>query len=105
MNPVSPDQQCHTDTQSNTSILSDPYGSCLRQVQPYVLMPRVAFLDVDPPLQEPAANVKPEEMQIERFKFFRWTPRTTFISLLFVGVIPGIFGYMGYVTDVSDIGI
>ena len=37
-----------------------------------------------------------------RHQYFRWTPRTAWINFAYVIVIPSIFGYMGYVTDVSD---
>ncbi|KAI9672254.1 MAG: hypothetical protein M1831_002068 [Alyxoria varia] len=59
----------------------------------------------EPTIHMDPAYVKYSQMQIERYKFFRWNARTTFISILFVGVIPGMFGYMGYVTDVSNVGV
>ena len=41
-------------------------------------------------------------MYTNRHKYFRWTPRTTWLTLTYVVLIPGIVGYMGYVTDVSQ---
>lgn len=40
-------------------------------------------------------------MMVERYRFFRWTPRTAWISFAYVIAVPALFGYMGYVTDVS----
>ena len=42
------------------------------------------------------------DMFTNRHKYFRWTPRTTWITFAYVVVVPSIFGYMGYVTDVSS---
>jgi uncharacterized membrane protein (UPF0136 family) len=36
-----------------------------------------------------------------RYKYFRWTKRTAGITFVYVAVIPGIIGYLGYKTDVS----
>ena len=40
-------------------------------------------------------------MYTNRHKYFRWTPRTAWLTIAYVVIVPGIFGYMGYVTDVS----
>ena len=40
-------------------------------------------------------------MHNNRYKYFRWTPRTAWITFVYVGLIPGIIGYVGYKTDVS----
>ena len=42
------------------------------------------------------------DMTRARHQYFRWTPRTAWINFAYVIVVPSIFGYMGYVTDVSD---
>jgi hypothetical protein len=39
-----------------------------------------------------------------RHKFFRWTPRTAKITIIYVAVIPSIMGYIAYKTDVSCAG-
>lgn len=39
-------------------------------------------------------------MITNRHKYFRWTGRTAAITFVFGAVIPGIFGYMAYATDV-----
>ena len=34
-------------------------------------------------------------------KYFRWTPRTAWITFAYAVAVPAMFGYMGFVTDVS----
>lgn len=41
-------------------------------------------------------------MQKNRYKYFRWTPRTATITFMYVIVGPAIVGYIGYKTQVSD---
>jgi len=38
---------------------------------------------------------------VNRFKHFRWTPRTAWISFAYVVAVPSIIGYIAYVSDVS----
>lgn len=40
-------------------------------------------------------------MQKNRHQYFRWTPRTAKITIMYVAVVPIIFGYVAYKTDVS----
>lgn len=40
-------------------------------------------------------------MTTNRYKYFRWTPRTAWITFVYVAVVPSIFGYFAYTTDVS----
>jgi hypothetical protein len=40
-------------------------------------------------------------MTTNRHKYFRWTPRTARITIMYVAVVPAIFGYFAYTTDVS----
>ncbi len=40
-------------------------------------------------------------MSANRWKYFRWTPRTAWISLAYMVAVPAVFGYIGFVTDVS----
>ena len=41
------------------------------------------------------------DMYTNRHKYFRWTPRTAWITLAYVVLVPSMVGYIGYVTDVS----
>ncbi|EHA57966.1 hypothetical protein MCOR27_003711 [Pyricularia oryzae] len=45
------------------------------------------------------AIVKLGHMNTNRYKYFRWTPRTVKISLMYVVVVPSILGYFAYTTD------
>ncbi|CAI6336581.1 unnamed protein product [Periconia digitata] len=49
------------------------------------------------------ALVKWNQMTVNRHKYFRWTPRTAWITFAYVVVVPGLFGIAGYMTDVSSI--
>ena len=40
-------------------------------------------------------------MYVNRHKYFRWTPRTAWLTFAYVVAIPSVFGYMAYTTDVS----
>jgi hypothetical protein len=40
-------------------------------------------------------------MQSNRYKYFRWTPRTARITFAWVVVVPAMVGYLAYKTDVS----
>ncbi len=41
------------------------------------------------------------DMSANRFKYFRWTGRTGWITFVYVLLVPSIVGYVGYVTEVS----
>ena len=41
------------------------------------------------------------DMSANRYKYFRWTPRTAWITFVYVAVVPSVLGYVGYVTEVS----
>ena len=43
------------------------------------------------------------DMNANRYKYFRWTPRTAWITFVYVAVVPSIIGYVGYVTEVSGL--
>ena len=43
------------------------------------------------------------DMNANRFKYFRWTPRTAWITFVYVAVVPSVLGYIGYVTEVSGL--
>jgi len=40
-------------------------------------------------------------MAVDRYKHFRWTPRTAWITVAYVCIVPSIMGYFAYTTDVS----
>ncbi|KAI9755547.1 MAG: hypothetical protein M1815_004861 [Lichina confinis] len=52
-----------------------------------------------PTLAFDPAYVKWNNMMRNRYKYFRWTPRTTWITFAYVILVPSIFGYIGYSTD------
>lgn len=41
------------------------------------------------------------DMYVNRHKYFRWTPRTAWLTLTYMVAVPALFGWMGYATDVS----
>ena len=43
------------------------------------------------------------DMNANRYKYFRWTPRTAWITFVYVAVVPSVLGYVGYVTEVSGL--
>lgn len=40
-------------------------------------------------------------MTVNRHKYFRWTPRTAWLTFAYVVVVPTILGTAGYMTEVS----
>jgi len=40
-------------------------------------------------------------MNSNRYKYFRWTPRTAWITFCYVAVVPSIVATIAYTTDVS----
>ncbi|KAL3479726.1 hypothetical protein BJX99DRAFT_221646 [Aspergillus californicus] len=50
-------------------------------------------LILDPALQ------KYYEVTVNRYKYFRWTPRTAWHSLLYMVLIPASLGYVAYKSD------
>ena len=40
------------------------------------------------------------DMNANRWKYFRWTPRTAWITFVYAVAVPSVIGYVGYVTDV-----
>lgn len=40
-------------------------------------------------------------MMVERYKYFRWTGRTAWITFAYVVAFPAFIGYFAYTTDVS----
>ncbi|KAL2054685.1 hypothetical protein ABVK25_004989 [Lepraria finkii] len=45
------------------------------------------------------ALVKYNNMSANRWKYFRWTPRTALITFMYVVAVPSAIGYLGFVTD------
>ena len=43
------------------------------------------------------------DMNANRWKYFRWTPRTAWITFVYAAVVPSVLGYVGYVTEVSGL--
>ena len=45
-------------------------------------------------------------MNKERYKYFKWTPRTAWISFMYAVFVPSVVGYVFAKTDVSwDFGL
>jgi hypothetical protein len=40
-------------------------------------------------------------MMVNRHKYFRWTPRTAWLNIIYVLAVPAALGTAGYMTDVS----
>ncbi|OQO05969.1 hypothetical protein B0A48_10065 [Cryoendolithus antarcticus] len=53
----------------------------------------VNSLNMDPAL------VKYANMYVKRHEFFRWTPRTAWLSFVYIVAVPAGFLYMGYQTE------
>ncbi|KAI5805627.1 NADH:ubiquinone oxidoreductase 6.6kD subunit, partial [Peziza echinospora] len=47
--------------------------------------------------QDPAL-IKWYHMHQNRYKYFRWTPRTAKITFAYVVVVPGLLGWLAYAT-------
>ncbi|KAK3333691.1 hypothetical protein B0T19DRAFT_440434 [Cercophora scortea] len=45
------------------------------------------------------AIIRLGNMNSNRYKYFRWTPYTAWLSFVYIGVVPGIVGYIAYTTD------
>ncbi|WPH03484.1 Hypothetical protein R9X50_00636400 [Acrodontium crateriforme] len=56
------------------------------------------FGHVDSVHMDPAL-VKYANMFVKRHEFFRWTPRTAWLTITYVIAIPSAFLYMGYKTE------
>jgi len=39
-------------------------------------------------------------MMVERYRYFRWTPRTAWLSFVYVVAVPSVLGYFAYTQDV-----
>ncbi|KAF2396401.1 hypothetical protein EJ06DRAFT_585275 [Trichodelitschia bisporula] len=45
------------------------------------------------------ALVKYANMYVHRMRYFRWTPRTAWMTFTYVVAIPSALGYVAYMTD------
>ncbi|KAF2431490.1 hypothetical protein EJ08DRAFT_648759 [Tothia fuscella] len=45
------------------------------------------------------ALVKYANMQVNRYKYFRWTTKTAWITFAYVVAVPSVVGYFAYTTD------
>ncbi|OIW33751.1 hypothetical protein CONLIGDRAFT_628662 [Coniochaeta ligniaria NRRL 30616] len=45
------------------------------------------------------AIIRLGNMSSNRYKYFRWTPRTARITFIWVALVPGLVGYAAYKTD------
>lgn len=43
------------------------------------------------------------ELNANRYKYFRWSPRHAWLSFVYMALIPGTLGYLAYKTEVSYI--
>jgi len=41
------------------------------------------------------------ELNKQRWRYFRWTPRTAFISFMYAIAVPSVTAYLFWKTDVS----
>ncbi|KAF2197583.1 hypothetical protein GQ43DRAFT_458411 [Delitschia confertaspora ATCC 74209] len=51
------------------------------------------------PLHQDPAILKWYNMHQNRYKHFRWTKRTAWLTFVYVVAVPSVFGAMGYMTD------
>lgn len=42
-------------------------------------------------------------MAVDRYKHFRWTPRTAWLTIAYVVVFPSIIGFIGYKYEVGTL--
>ena len=41
-------------------------------------------------------------MYVKRHQYFKWTPRTAWLSFAYVFAVPSVFMYMSYANEVSE---
>lgn len=51
-----------------------------------------------------SADTTETELNKERWRYFRWTPRTAWISFMYAVFVPSVVGYAFAKTDVSSSG-
>ncbi|KAF9887367.1 hypothetical protein FE257_010222 [Aspergillus nanangensis] len=95
--PTNPLTQQSPDPRGNF-IADDITKTAIQHLQrPPSLSPTMAgpskSLVLDPAYQ------KYYELNANRYKYFRWTPRHAAFSFLYMGLIPGVLGYIAYKTE------
>jgi len=50
-------------------------------------------------LHEDPALLKYANLNLTRYRYFRWTPRSAKLSFIYIIAVPAMIGYLGYVTD------
>ncbi|KAK7535058.1 NADH:ubiquinone oxidoreductase 6.6kD subunit [Phyllosticta citribraziliensis] len=50
-------------------------------------------------LHDDAAMQKIADIGPNRYKYFRWTPRTAWYSIAYAIVVPSVVGYLAYATE------
>jgi uncharacterized membrane protein YeiB len=68
---------------------SPQYGPSLRKMVQYVFSARLE-----------TEMLTREDMSANRYKYFKWTPKSTRITVQYVLVIPAILAYFAYKQDV-----
>jgi hypothetical protein len=59
----------------------------------------VGYHHGDKTLHQDPALVKYSNMWVKRHEFFRITPRTGFVSFMYIVAFPAFIGYLAYTTD------
>ena len=73
---------------------------------PFPLLPNLTspphILSHPPSIPTYSTNTPPKTaLNKNRWRYFRWTPRTAYLSFMYAVVVPSIGGYIFYRTDVS----
>ncbi|KAA8911727.1 hypothetical protein FN846DRAFT_934598 [Sphaerosporella brunnea] len=50
-------------------------------------------------LHEDPAIIKYSNLNTNRFRYFRWTPRTAKLNFIYVIAVPALLGYVAYATE------
>ena len=83
---------CSVRDRSQLTECSGPPRSCDREVH--------EFVSPSEPSTAWASSDSAAELNKERYKYFRWTPRTARINFMYVIFVPSILGYLFYYQDV-----
>lgn len=60
------------------------------------------LIQVTNPTLSFSARFDGADMSANRYKYFRWTARTAWISIAYAVVFPSLIGYIAYTTDVCQ---
>lgn len=72
-----------------------PYGPMLLQPSPSNSLRSIHNQSESPTDQQT------QDMYVTRHQYFRWTPRTAWLTFAYVVAVPCVMGYVAYVSDVS----